>query len=214
MAKNNGTLYKSQYSMAQNEEQIWIKKAQSGDLNAFNDLISSHQDYLYTVAYRLMGDSQSAQDMAQDALISAYRKLNSYAGGNFRAWMARIVTNRCYDELRKNTRQKTDYLDDLAFDNDDGAPLPSNSPSPETVVADNELHQAIQDCINSLNAEQRAVLVLSDVQGYAYQEIAEQTQSNLGTVKSRLARARLAMRQCLQAVEELLPPEFRLFNNS
>jgi RNA polymerase sigma factor (sigma-70 family) len=162
------------------------------------------------VAYRLMGDSQSASDMAQEAFIAAYRKISTYQGGNFRAWLARIVTNRCYDELRSNKRRRTDYIEDLAPDSDDGAPLPSNSPTPEQTLQQRDLNRALQNCINNLKDEQRMVLVMSDVQGMAYQEIADSTNTNIGTVKSRLSRARLAMRQCLQGVQELLPIEFRL----
>lgn len=195
--------------MAQSEEAILIEQARRGNLEAFNQLVISHQNALYTVAYRLMGDSDAAMDMAQEALITAYRKLDTYQGGNFGAWLRRIVTNRCYDELRKHKRQPTLSLDDGGRD---GIPIPDRSPSPERVVQDNELQRAIQDCIASLSAEQRLVLVLSDVNGMAYQEIADQEGVQLGTVKSRLSRARLAMRQCLAGVEELLPPEFRLFN--
>jgi RNA polymerase sigma factor (sigma-70 family) len=196
--------------MASDDELLLIQRAQVGDLTAFNALVLRYQDAIYTVAYRLMGDSQSASDMAQEAFIAAYRKISTYQGGNFRAWLARIVTNRCYDELRSNKRRRTDYIEDLAPDSDDGAPLPSNSPTPEQTLQQRDLNRALQNCINNLKDEQRMVLVMSDVQGMAYQEIADSTNTNIGTVKSRLSRARLAMRQCLQGVQELLPIEFRL----
>ncbi len=196
--------------MAQQDEQTLIQQAQKGQLDAFNQLVLLYQDPLYTVAFRLMGDSAAAMDMTQEALITAYQKIGSYAGGNFGAWLRRIVTNRCYDELRKNKRHRTTSLDDMGL-GDDGIILPDNSPSPERVAQDNELQQALQDCIQSLNPDQRLILVLSDVQGMAYQEVSEQTGVALGTVKSRLSRARLAMRQCLMQFEELLPAEFRLF---
>lgn len=197
--------------MVLRDDQALIQLARNGDLNAFNDLIERYQDMAYSVAYRLMGDEASAADMTQEALILAYRKLSLYQGGSFKAWLMRIVSNRCYDELRRHQRERTDYLEDMARDSDDGASLAADTPSPEQIAQQNELQQAIQDCISALGADQRAVLVMCDVQGMAYREIADATGSNIGTVKSRLSRARLAMRDCLRASQELLPPEFRLF---
>jgi RNA polymerase sigma-70 factor (ECF subfamily) len=197
------------------DEQTLIQQAQRGSLEAFNALILRYQDSLYSTAYRILGDPDSAADATQDALISAYRRLSTFQGGHFKAWLARIVTNVCYDELRRQKRQRADYLDDLpGGDSDDGAPLPASTPTPEQLAGQNELHRAIQSCINSLGSDQRLVLVLSDIQGFSYQEIADQVNSNLGTVKSRLSRARLAVRRCLQGYAELLPAEFRLFDDS
>lgn len=197
--------------MIPDDEQRLITQAKRGDVDAFNQLVLHYQDYLYTIAYRLMGDVAVASDMAQDAFITCYQKLGSYTGGSFKAWLGRIVTNRCYDELRKHKRQRTSALEDLSPEADSRY-LADSAPSPEAVVQQNELHQAIQDCIASLNPDQRMVLVLSDVQGMAYQEVAEVAAVNIGTVKSRLSRARLAVRECLQGVQELLPAEYRLFN--
>lgn len=188
-----------------------VERARTGDLEAFNELVLRHQDTAFNVAYRLLGDPDTAADITQDALITAYRKLDTYHNGSFRAWLLRIVSNRCLDELRRAKRHRTDYLDDLTPDSDDGAAIPSPLPTPEQAAQQNELHRLIQDCINALGADQRVTLVLCDVQGLSYQEIAESTQTHIGTVKSRLARARAAMRACLQASQELLPLEFRLF---
>lgn len=196
------------------DDSILIQQAQHGSLEAFNRLVLRHQDSLYTLTYRILGDPESAADAVQDALISAYRKISTFQGGHVKAWLARIVTNLCYDELRRQKRHRTDYLDDLpGGESDDGASLPANTPTPEQIAGQNELHQAIQHCINALGADQRIVLVMSDVQGSSYQEIAASLQTNLGTVKSRLSRARLAVRRCLQAYRELLPAEFRSFSN-
>lgn len=198
---------------AANESNL-ILQAQKGSLDAFNALVLLHQDTLFNIAYRLMGDSESAADVTQEALITAYRKLDSFHGGNFRAWLARIVTNLGYDELRRQKRRPADYLDDLpGGDSDDGAPVPAPILTPEQTIQENELHQAIQDCIQSLGADQRLVIVLSDIQGLSYQEIAENAGTNIGTVKSRLSRARLAVRRCLQQVSELLPSEYRLLSS-
>jgi RNA polymerase sigma-70 factor (ECF subfamily) len=198
----------------QQDDQTLILQAQRGSLEAFNVLVLRYQDNLYSVAYRILGDPDSAADATQEAFISAYRKIGTFQGGHVRAWLARIVTNLCYDELRRQKRHRSDYLDDLpGGDSDDGAPLPSNSPTPEQVAGQNELQSAIQDCINSLGADQKVVLVMSDVQGMGYQEIADSMDANLGTIKSRLSRARLAVRRCLQGYRELLPSEYRLLSN-
>jgi RNA polymerase sigma-70 factor (ECF subfamily) len=189
----------------------FIAKAQRGDLNAFNRLALHYQDSAYSVAYRIFGERASAADAAQDAMIAAYRNLKSYHGGNFRAWLMRIVTNTCYDELRRQKRRPADAFDDLpGADSDDGPPVAADTPSPEQVTLQGELRRALEDCIRGLQADQRVVLVLSDVEGLNYQEIADSIGSALGTVKSRLSRARAAMRGCLQGAGELLPSEYRL----
>jgi RNA polymerase sigma factor (sigma-70 family) len=197
-----------------NNEQNLIQRAKRGDVDAFNALVLHYQDRIYTVAYRLLRDREAAADIAQETFITAYRKLNTYRGGSFIGWLSRITTNRCYDELRSHQRHPTDYIEDLpGHEADDGPPLPAATPSPEQSTLENELYQAVQDCITALKADQRAVLVLSDVQGLSYQEVADATGATLGTVKSRLSRARQAVRRCLQAVQELLPTEFRLTND-
>ncbi|MEO1166566.1 MAG: sigma-70 family RNA polymerase sigma factor [Chloroflexota bacterium] len=188
-----------------------ITSAQAGDVDAFNQVVLHFQDYVFTIAYRIMNDPQSASDMAQDAFLSAYRKLDTFKGGSFKAWIARITTNTCYDELRKRKRRPQDYLEEMpGADMYDEPPIPAAAPDPEQEAQRADLNQAIQDCIGALNDHQRIVLVMSDVEGYAYQEIADSVNVSLGTVKSRLSRARTSIRRCLQAVQELLPAEFRL----
>lgn len=194
-------------------QQSLIQQAQKGDLDAFNSLVLSFQDQVYSTTYRIMGEPAVAADMAQDAFITAYRKIKSYRGGSFKGWLLRIATNTCYDELRKLKRRPAVGLDDLPdAENDDGPALPSNEQTPEQAAQQSELSAAIQQCINALKAEQRIVMIMSDVQGMNYQEIADTIEVKLGTVKSRLSRARRDVRDCLQAFEELLPAEYRLFS--
>ena len=193
------------------DETNLINLAQRGDLDAFNALVLRYQDAMYTIAYRIMGDAPSAADATQDAFISAYRRLSSYRGGSFRAWLARIVTNQCYDEIRYRKRRPATGMDDLpGGDSDDGPPIPSAAASPEESAQRMELQAALQNCIDGLQVDQRVALVMADIEEYSYQEIADQQGVQLGTVKSRLSRARVAMRRCLDAVKELLPPEYRL----
>lgn len=196
-------------------EQALIRRAQGGDIPAFNTLVLTYQDSAYTLAYRVMDDPGSAADAVQDAFITAFQRISTYRGGSFRAWLLRITLNTCYDELRRRKRRPATPIEELpGAEMDDGPALPDASPTPEQIVQQGELNRAIQDCISRLGEMQRAVLVLSDVEGLSYQEIAELTGANLGTVKSRLSRARLSIRDCLQGVEELLPSIYRLNNRN
>lgn len=193
------------------DERRLIRQARRGDLDAFNELVLNYQDSVYTVTYRIMGEPGSAADVAQEAFITAFRRLETFRGGNFRSWLLRIATNRCYDELRRHKRRPATSVEDLpSAESDDGPALPDNAPSPESVALQNELNRALQNCINALKPDQRLVLVLSDVEGMAYQDIATQADISLGTVKSRLSRARAAVRDCLRTVQELLPSAYRL----
>lgn len=197
------------------EEQSLIAASQGGDLDAFNTLVLHYQDTVFSVSYRIMGDEQSAADATQDSFITAFRRLETYKGGNFKAWLLRVTTNTCYDILRYHKRRPATGLDDLVSeDYDDGPPIADEGQSPEQAVQQSELSAAIQNCINGLNDDQRIVLVMSDIEGYSYQEIAETVGAQLGTVKSRLSRARTGLRRCLQTVQELLPAQYRLSSDT
>jgi RNA polymerase sigma-70 factor (ECF subfamily) len=193
------------------DENQLIAKSKRGDVDSFNMLVLRYQDYIYSIAYRIMGEADGAADVAQDTFLTAYRKLTSFRGGNFKAWLARIATNACYDELRKQKRRPQDYLEEMpGSEMYDEPPIAADAPNPEQEAQRADLNRALQDCIGGLSPDQRMVLVLCDVQSMSYQEVADSLGAELGTVKSRLSRARLAMRRCLQAVQELLPDEFRL----
>jgi len=197
--------------MAGQDEQALIKMAQRGNLDAFNALVLTYQDAVFSVTYRIMGDQDSAADAAQDTFLTAYRRLETYRGGNFRAWLMRVATNTSYDILRYHKRRPATALDDLVGeDYDDGPPIPDDTETPEESMQNTELSGAIQACINGLTEDQRLVLVMSDIEGFSYQEIADSMGTPPGTVKSRLSRARAGLRECLQKVQELLPAEYRL----
>lgn len=194
-----------------------IRDAQNGDLNAFNRLVLEYQDMVYYQAYRMMGESQSAEDATQEAFISAYTKLNTYRGGSFKAWLLRIVTNACYDELRRRKRRPTAPLEPVnEHDEEIDSPrwMVDEGETPEQAAEREALNEALQHCLEDLPDEFRAVVVLVDVQGLDYAETAEALSSPLGTVKSRLARARVRMRECLQGFWELLPANLRLVEES
>jgi RNA polymerase sigma factor (sigma-70 family) len=194
------------------DEQALIRAAVKGDVDSFNTLVLHYQSQVYNYAYRVMGDPDSAADATQEAFISAYRALHGYRGGSFRSWLLRIVTNACYDELRRRKRRPVSSLDALYVEDptpDAALPL-SHREGPEGCTVRHELNQAIQFGIAGLPEEQRVTLVLSDVQGMSYEEIAQVTAANIGTVKSRLSRARSKLRDYLRTREELLPREYRL----
>jgi len=192
-----------------------LRLAQQGDLEAFNRVVLEHQTRAFNVALRVLGDVEAAADATQDAFLSAYRNLRSYRGGSFRAWLLRIVTNACYDELRRRKRRPATSLEELGPETEDGEPeveawLASTADGPERLSERTELVHAIQNCLDRLPDEFRIVAVLADVQGYNYDEVSSVIGKPLGTVKSRLARARARLRDCLQRHGELLPAAFRL----
>ncbi len=195
------------------DENQLIQFAQQDDLDAFNRLVLTYQDMVYNQAYRVLGEVEAAADMTQDAFISAYRKIGSFRGGSFKSWLLRIVTNACYDELRRRKRRPTTPLEPLD-DHDEEIESPQwledPQESPEDSVSRAELSAAIQACLDDLPVDFRTAVVLVDIQGMDYAEAAEVVGKPLGTIKSRLARARRGMRQCLQGFWELLPPSFRL----
>jgi RNA polymerase sigma-70 factor (ECF subfamily) len=192
------------------EEQL-IRAAQRGNIDAFNELVLTYQNQVFNLAYRIMSDPASASDATQDAFIKAYRKLGTFRGGSFRSWLLRIVTNRCYDELRRRKRRPTTSWDDFGDMNEEFNPaLIDESESPEDQAQRVELAEFLQEAIATLPAHQRVVLVLSDVEGMSYADIASTVNIPVGTVKSRLARARTALRDILQTKRELLPATYRL----
>jgi RNA polymerase sigma-70 factor (ECF subfamily) len=186
-----------------------IKAAQNGKLSAFNQLVMLHQGLAYNVAYRIMGDTDAAADATQDAFVKAFKSIEQYKGGSFKSWLMRIVTNTCYDQLRYQQRRPTEALESEEAESEYMPHLIDDAEPPEEVVLRYELGEMLQQAINLLPPEQRMVLILSDSEGFSYQEIADITTSSLGTVKSRLNRARTKLRDILQQ-QELLPAYYRL----
>lgn len=196
------------------DEQSLVNDALRGDVEAFNRLVLAYQDMAFNVAYRMLADEDQAADVVQNAFFSAYRNLRAYRGGSFKAWVMRMVTNGCYDELRRQKRRPTVPLEPVNSEDDEVMEsadwLAANDPQPEQAFDLAELEHALQHCLEKLRPEFRAVVVLVDVQGMDYDEVSRSVRTPLGTVKSRLARARLKLRDCLQQFQELLPSQFRL----
>lgn len=197
------------------DEAALIQAAKRGDLDAFNRLMIEHQSLAFNLAYRIMTDTAAAEDATQEAFISAYRALRRFRGGSFRSWLMRIVTNACYDELRRRKRKPTTSLDQLTDDRDDfledaQSTIAAGAEKPEQEAVRSELRSAIERCLEGLPDDFRVVAVLVDIQGFDYQEAAHAVSAPIGTIKSRLARARAQLRDCLQRTAELLPSRYRL----
>ncbi len=195
------------------DEKVLIDAARQGDVGSFNQLVLSYQSMAYNVAYRILSDRDAAADATQDAFLSAFKALGKFRGGSFKAWLLRIVTNACYDQLRLKQRRPTASLDALLVsDPAPIRPLTDTGESPEEYALRQELSRVIQVGIGTMPIEQRVTLILSDVQELSYQEIAAITGASLGTVKSRLSRARGKLRDFLLEQRELLPSRYRLKN--
>ncbi|NPA91310.1 MAG: sigma-70 family RNA polymerase sigma factor [Chloroflexi bacterium] len=193
------------------EDQHIIRLAKSGDIAAFNQLVLRYQNQAYNVAYRLLGDPDGAADATQEAFIKAYQRLHQLRGEHFRPWLLRIVTNTCYDILRRRARRATQPLD--AMEDEDPERLPrwqSDEETPEEVALRHEIGRAVEEGLLELSPEHRAVVVLSDIEGLSYEEISQVLNIPVGTVKSRLSRARARLRDYLRShYPELLPAAYR-----
>ena len=179
-----------------------LARARRGDLDAFNELVLEHQGIVYALCFRLMGQKQAAEDAAQEAFVSAWRAISGLRGEQFRPWLLRIASNACRDELRRRVRRPANSLE-LA--QEAGVPDPPDTePTPEADLMQGELRQQIETALASLPAEQRIAVVLCDVDGLDYSEIAAAMRTSMGTVKSRIARGRARLRTLLSSRRELL----------
>jgi RNA polymerase sigma-70 factor (ECF subfamily) len=181
------------------EDESLIRAAQAGDLDAFNQLVERHQRAVYNVCLRLLRDPGHAEDATQDAFIRAWGALESFRGGLVRPWLLRIATNRAYDMLRAKARRPAGSLDAELFESEPEWTPQSIHEHPESHVARTELSQHLERALAQLPDDQRTAIVLSDVQGYGYEEIAQITDVAVGTVKSRISRGRSRLRETLQA---------------
>lgn len=194
-------------------EKALIRAAQRGELEAFNQLILRYQNLLFGIALRLLSDEDLASDAVQEALFSAFRRFHTFRGDSLRSWLARVVVNACYDELRKKRRQHSVPLEQYNAEGDEIETsywLVDPQADPEVQFETTELEGAIQRSLNKLPPIYRLMLVLVDVEGLSYEEAAMAARIPVGTVKSRLARARLQMQKSLQAAGELLPSSYRV----
>jgi RNA polymerase sigma-70 factor (ECF subfamily) len=191
-----------------NDDELAIARTLKGDFNAFNELVLKYQQLAYSVAYRMLQARESASDAVQESFLKAFSALPSFRGGSFKSWLIRIVVNTCYDSLRLDRRLPTEGIREVpTYDDNESAfhPLIDKDETPQAFVERMELSAQIELGLRSLPAEQRLVLALCDIHGYSYDEISEITAIPMGTVKSRISRARLKLREFLLQQPELLP---------
>ena len=183
-----------------------LQRARAGDLGAFNELVLEHQSLVFNLCLHQLGQRQAAEDATQEAFVSAWRNLGGLRGP-FRPWLLRIAVNACTDELRRRGRRPSTSLD-VALDA--GVPEPPDEdPSPETSLLQGELRREVETALLTLPEEQRLAVILSDLQGLEYAEIAAVMKTSLGTVKSRIARGRARLRQALRPGGELSAAHLR-----
>ena len=185
------------------EDSILVQASRLGDLESFNRLVDHYQGLVYNLALRMLHDPSSAEDVAQETFLSAYQHIQSFRGGSFRAWLLRITVNACNDLFRRAARHPQVSLEQVLDSAGSAAEAPNPNRGPEDTALQSEQQRVLARLLLELPPDLRAAVVLSDVQGLSYEEIATATNEALGTVKSRLSRGRARMRDLLRNQGEL-----------
>ena len=179
-----------------------IQQSCAGSIDAFEQLILLYEKRVYTIAYKYMGNHEDASDMAQEALIKAYQSIGSFRGeAAFGTWLGKITANRCLDELRKRKKLQTTSLEDT-LELEEGCvkkELESPAVTPEEHAVQQETAAYMQMLIGELKEEYRVAIVLREIDGYSYEAIADSLSCSVGTVKSRISRARQYLRERILA---------------
>lgn len=182
-------------------DELLLRRACKGDVQAFEELMQSHESRIYAIALRMMGNREDAQDCAQEAMVRIYRAMGSFKGQSALAtWIYRITMNTCLDELRRRKARKLTSLDSLV---DNGWSPTDTGDTPEEHGLRVEKQNALNQAIQSLPDDMRAAIILRDVKGYSYDEIASILDANVGTIKSRISRGREKLREILSKQSEL-----------
>ena len=192
---------KTSQSSARKDVEL-IKAFQAGKKSAFDELVLSHKDKVFNLCYWFVGDYQDANDLAQDVFFKAFKALKNFRFESaFSTWIYRITVNTCKNRLKSlqyRLKKKFVHFNNTAAKSNPGVEIADESSSPEIELGRKEKSRLIQSAINSLSAEKKAVVVLRDIEGLSYEEISSVTGFNLGTVKSKLARARRDLREKLK----------------
>ena len=179
----------------QRRDLILLEQARDGSLDAFNSLVECYQDHLFGLVARMVPDRDQAGDAVQEAFFSAYRNLRSFRGGSVRSWLSRIAVNAAMDQQRLKKRRPSQPYPEL--EDDSWQPPAGPEADPERTAMRSERARVLEAALGEITADQRYAIVLFDVEGFDYSEIAEMTGVSLGTVKSRIHRGRLALRDRL-----------------
>jgi RNA polymerase sigma-70 factor (ECF subfamily) len=185
----------------QRRDLILIERAREGDLDAFNDLVVLYQDQMFALIVRMVPDRDQAADCVQEAFFSAFRNLSAFRGGVVKSWLNRIAVNAAMDIQRARKRRPSQPYPEL--EDETWQPKAGAEADPVHTALTTERHRALNAALATITDDQRAAIVLYDVEGYDYAEIASMTGVSLGTVKSRIHRGRLALRDRLADRMEL-----------
>jgi len=186
-------------------EQDLIQQAQAGDRRSFDALVARSYPLVFNTAYRILGDHDLAADATQTTFVRAYRSLQSFRGSSsFTTWLYRIVSNVCLDIMRRRKRHDQSLTLDSDEDPHSEREIPDERDHPERLMIEGELQRAVHQAMQKLRPDHRVVLTLYDLAGFSYEDIATMLQLPLGTVKSRLNRARLALRDEMSLEPELI----------
>jgi RNA polymerase sigma-70 factor (ECF subfamily) len=187
------------------DEATLLERCRGGDLDAFNSLVAFYQDQVYNLCLRMLASPAAAEDAAQEAFISAFRKIEGMRGPSARSWLLRIAANTCIDELRRRKRRPQVSLDVpvAGEEGDRTLEVPDDSAGPEQLALRGEVREALQAELSLLPADQRLAIILCDIEGLSYEEIASTMGGSLGTVKSRISRGRARLRDALRGRPEL-----------
>jgi len=185
----------------QRRDLILVERAREGDLDSFNDLVRLYQDQLFALIVRMVPDRDQAADVVQEAFFSAFRHLDAFRGGSVKSWLNRIAVNAAMDIQRARKRRPVQPYPEL--EDESWQPPAGDDADPERAAVLTERTLALSQALAAITDDQRAAIVLYDVEGYDYLEIAEMTGVSLGTVKSRIHRGRLSLRSLLEGRMEL-----------
>ncbi|MDS1030747.1 sigma-70 family RNA polymerase sigma factor [Bacillota bacterium LX-D] len=197
------------------DESKLIELSKSGNAEAFEELALKYEKQVYTIAYRFMGNYEDACDLAQETFIKAFKSIRGFRGdASFKTWIFHIVTNVCRDELRKRKKRQVISLDAPLFTEEGELSRQAEdwTYSPERIYEGKEGQEIVQKMLDSLAPEYREVLIMRELQSFSYDEIAKKLNCTLGTVKSRLNRARKAMKDLVLAKQELFSESYRLIS--
>jgi len=184
------------------DEAALVAAARDGDLNAFNTLVDLHQRAAFNLCLRMLDNWNAAEDATQDAFLSAFRAIRGFKGANFRPWLMRIAANACTDEIRRRARRPALSLDTPPPGADEPPDVADHVAGPEDAALLRERQHILHEALARLPHDQRVAVILCDLQGYSYEEIAETMRTSIGTVKSRIARGRERLRLDLAALGE------------
>lgn len=194
-----------------NNEKLLLERSKAGDVAAFEILVEAYQKKIFNLAYRTVGNYDDANDLAQEALIRIFKSIANFKEqSTFSTWVYRITTNVCLDYIRKEKNRRVLSLDEEIHveDGEMKRQIMSDDLLPDEIAEREELRSIVSSAIDSLSEEQRLVISLRDIQGLTYEEIAVVLDCPSGTVKSRINRARQALKNVLLTKRELLSEEF------